>query len=123
MARNLLVLLLGAAPHTAAWSTTPVPSAWQCNAHDGSVSKNGVAADVVWTVAGLAGCGERGRVTAQPSATLGRGYHGLGLGLVEPPLRYRMLSNSVARAATFSLIGGGKDVSLNRGFSMCKYES
>ena len=40
------MLLLGAAPHTAAWSTTPAPSsAWQCNAHDGSVSKNGVVID------------------------------------------------------------------------------
>eukprot|EP00964_Phaeocystis_antarctica_P077361 scaffold47998_cov33-Phaeocystis_antarctica.AAC.1 len=45
MARNLLVLLLGAAPHTAAWSTTPAPSTWQCSAHDGSVSKNGVVID------------------------------------------------------------------------------
>ena len=45
MARSLLVLLLGAAPHTAAWSTTPAPSTWQCNAHDGSVSQNGVTID------------------------------------------------------------------------------
>ena len=45
MARNLLVLLLGAATHTAAWSTTPAPSAWQCDAHDGSVSQNGVIID------------------------------------------------------------------------------
>ena len=45
MARRLLVLLLGAAPHTAAWTTPRAPTKWQCNAHDGSVSWNGVVVD------------------------------------------------------------------------------
>ena len=51
MARRLLMLLLGAAPHsTAAWSVSEPEDAilysrWQCNADDGSVSWNGVVVD------------------------------------------------------------------------------
>ena len=44
------MLLLGAATNTAAWSVSEsedaiLYSAWQCNAHDGSVSQNGVIID------------------------------------------------------------------------------
>ena len=47
MVRVLLLLLLGSASHTAAWSVSETEDAvlystWQCNAHDGSVSQNGV---------------------------------------------------------------------------------
>ena len=50
MAHFSLVLLLGAAPNTAAWSVSEsedaiLYSAWQCSAHDGSVSQNGVIID------------------------------------------------------------------------------
>ena len=45
-----IMLLLGAAPHTAAWSASESEDAilysrWQCNAHDGSVYQNGVVID------------------------------------------------------------------------------
>ena len=77
-----------------------------------AASRAALAADVMWTVAGLAGYGERGRVTAQPSATLGRGSHGLGLVVGHPGC-----CRSLSLAPLFlALLGGGKDVSLNARF-------
>ena len=50
MTRISLMLLLGAAPHSTAWSVSEsedaiLYSSWRCTAHDGSVSQNGVTID------------------------------------------------------------------------------